>query len=665
MLTRRPQIPALRAGFLNLEQERSLSVSGSVEVQPAVRALSAPWRSGPILPPMTVEFAESPESSGAKQGLRQYFDVFQYTGRALTLVWQTSRSITVWLALLTLVAGILPAALAYVGKLIVDAVVFAASESGDAARDQALSYVAYELALVVVLAACQRGINVCESLLRALLGQRVNELVLDKALTLRLSDFEDSEFYDRMTRARREASSRPLSLIKRVFGLGQNGVSLVVYGSLLLGFSPWVALVLVVAAIPIFVAETRFSNDAFRLFRWRAPETRKQMYLETLLAREDNAKEVQLFGLGPEFLRRYREIFQTLFGKDSALTIRRGVWGFGLGLLSTAAFYGAYAWIVISTIRGSISLGDMTMYLLVFKQGQAALAAMLTAIGGMYEDNLYLSNLYEYLEYAPAPTQGNRTRGPDPDDGIRFEGVSFSYPGAAAPALENVNLHIPPGHKLALVGENGAGKTTLIKLLTRLYEPTEGRILLDGLDMQEWDGAALRRRIGVIFQDFIRYHLLAGENIGTGDVEALSNQARWEEAAEMGMAKPFIEKLPHKYETQLGRWFKDGQELSIGQWQKMALSRAFMRRDADILVLDEPTASMDAEAEAEVFQRFRSLAQKRMGIVISHRFSTVRMADEIVVLDGGSVVERGSHEELMQLGKRYAHLFNLQAAGYR
>jgi ABC-type multidrug transport system fused ATPase/permease subunit len=608
--------------------------------------------------------ADHGQATLTKGGLRRTLDVFQYSGRALQLVWDTSRSITVWLAALSLFAGILPAAMAYVGKLIVDAVVFASTDP-TAGVETALRYVAYELALVILLALAQRGIGVCESLLRALLGQRVNELILEKALTLRLQDFEDSEFYDRMTRARREASSRPLSLIKRVFGLGQNAVSLVVYGSLLLSFSPWTALVLVLAAIPIFVAETRFSNDAFRLFRWRAPETRKQMYLETLLAREDNAKEVQLFDLGPAFLDRYRQIFKAFFQKDAALTVRRGIWGFLLGLLSTAAFYAAYGWIVISAIAGRITLGDMTMYLLVFKQGQSALAAMLTAIGGMYEDNLYLSNLYEYLEVAPSASHGEARAGPTPGDGLRFDDVSFCYPGTDTPALSHVDLHVPPGRKLALVGENGAGKTTLIKLLTRLYEPTGGRVLLDGLDTREWNTRALHRRIGVIFQDFIRYQLLAGENIGAGDVNALTDRERWREAAEMGMAKPFIERLPKGYETQLGRWFKDGQELSTGQWQKMALSRAFMRKDADILVLDEPTASMDAAAEAEVFQRFRNLSSDRMGIVISHRFSTVRMADEIIVLDGGKITERGSHDELMSLAGRYAQLFNLQASAYR
>ena len=600
-------------------------------------------------------------------GLRQFFSLFEYTGRAFRLVFDTSRAITLWLGGLSAAAGLLPAAIAYIGKLIVDAIVLAAeaaSPSG-AATSAVLSFVLLELALVIVLSAAQRGLTVCESLLRALLGQRVNEVILEKALTLTLADFEDSEFYDRMTRARREASARPLSLVKRAFGLVQNAVSVVVYAGLLWHLSPWAVLVLSLAATPVFVAETKFSSDAFRLFRWRAPEARKQNYLETLLAREDHAKEVKLFALGPRFLARYREIFHALFSEDRSLTVRRGAWGFGLGLLSTFAFYGAYAWIVARTVSGAITLGDMTMYLLVFKQGQTALAAILSAVGGMYEDNLYLSNLYEFLGHQSTIPAGHRTSGPQPNDGIRFHDVSFTYPGADAPALQHIDLHIAPGSNLALVGENGAGKTTLIKLLTGLYAPSEGFVSVDGLPLHEWDGDTLRGRIGVIFQDYIRYQLLVGENIGAGDVRSYDDEQRWERAAHKGMADTFIEHLPQRYHTQLGSWFKGGQELSVGQWQKLALSRAFMREDADLLVLDEPTASMDAEAEAEVFQRFRSLAANRMGIVISHRFSTVRMADQIVVLESGAVVEQGTHDELVARGGRYARLFNLQAEGYR
>jgi ABC-type multidrug transport system fused ATPase/permease subunit len=606
-----------------------------------------------------------PKTGGPDAGMRvpEFLAVFQYTARALELVWSTSRPITIGLGLLSAVVGVIPAAIAYVGKLIVDSVVHATATGGNIAP--ALRFVAAELGLAVLLAAAMRGLGVLESLLRALLGQRVNELILEKALTLTLPEFEDSEFYDRMTNARREASLRPLSLVRRTFALVRNTLSVAVYGGLLFKLSIWTAVILAIAAIPVFVVEASFSKDAFRLFRWRAPEARMQNYLETLLAREDHAKEVTLFGLGPLFLGRYRAIFAKLFGEDRALAIRHGMWGFALGVLSTLAFYSIYAWVVVRAVSGSITLGDMTMYLLVFKQGQASLTAILTDVGGMYEDNLYLSNLYDYLGHAPKELSGTVTRGPNPDDGLRFEHVSFSYPDSAVYALQDVTFQVPRGGKLALVGENGAGKTTLIKLLTRLYEPTEGRILLDGLDLREWKPEALRRRIGVIFQDFIRYQLLVGENIGAGDVEAFDDEHRWKRAGEMGMANPFVEHLPAKYQTQLGRWFKGGQELSIGQWQKVALSRAFMRENADILVLDEPTASMDAEAEAEVFQRFRSLSENRLGIVISHRFSTVRMADQIIVLEGGRMTEHGTHDELMAKAGRYARLFNLQAQGYR
>jgi ATP-binding cassette subfamily B protein len=525
--------------------------------------------------------------------------------------------------------------------------------------------VALEGVLITAIAAAQRGLSLCQSLLRAQLGQRVNVMILEKALTLDLGHFEDSEFYDKLTRARREASTRPLSLVTRTFGLVQNGISLASYAALLSHFSPWAVVVLMLAGLPAFIAETKFSGDAFRLFRWRSPETRMQIYLETVLAREDHAKEVKLYGLGPRLLERYRDIFRRLYKEDRSLTIRRDAWGFGLGLIGTVAFYSAYAWIAVSTVRQAITLGQMTMYVALFRQGQSAVSAILSAVGGMYEDNLYLSTLYEYLETpVPAPA-GAATKGPLPQDGIRFEDVSFTYPGAEQPALEHVTLHLVPGGSLALVGENGSGKTTLIKLLTRLYQPTSGRILLDGRDLAEWEEEALRERIGVIFQDFTRYQMLVGENVGAGDERYFEDESRWREAAEKGMASAFIDTLPAGYQTQLGKWFKDGRELSGGQWQKIALARSFMRTRADILVLDEPTAAMDAQAEADIFEHFRQLAKDRITILISHRFSTVRMADQIAVLDRGRIVESGSHEELMRLNGRYAHLFALQARGYR
>ncbi|MEL6458384.1 MAG: ABC transporter ATP-binding protein [Cyanobacteria bacterium J06621_15] len=599
--------------------------------------------------------------------LRQSFAVFRYSGRAVNLVWTTNRTLTIILAMLTLVAGLLPAAVAYIGKLIVDAVVETRNLSlqDNLNTSLPLMYVGLEAIAVALLAGGQRGLSITQSLLRVLLAQRVNVLIIEKALTLELRQFEDSEFYDKMTNARREASSRPLSLVNRTFGLVQSGLSLLTYGALLISFSAWAVAILVLAAIPAFIAETRFAGKAFRLYRWRAPESRKQRYLETLVAREDFAKEVKLYQLGEMLLGRYRNLFHQLYGEDRDLTIKRGFWSYVLGLLSTATFYVAYAWIVVETVAGRISLGDMTMYLTVFRQGQTTFSSALTSIGGMYEDNLYLSNLYEFLEEEVPKRYGRAIKGTNPQDGIRFENVTFTYPGSTKPALKNISLHLKPGEKLAIVGENGSGKTTLIKLLTRLYTPESGRILLDGLNLEEWDLDELRRRIGVIFQNFVRYQFTVGENIGVGDVEKLSDETAWEIAAEKGMAQPFIERLPNGFTTQLGRWFKSGQELSGGQWQKIALSRAFMRKSANILVLDEPTSAIDSQAEYEIFDRLRNLTKDKMVFLISHRFSTVRMADKIIVIEHGELLETGTHEELLQANGRYATLFFLQAQGYR
>jgi ATP-binding cassette subfamily B protein len=605
-----------------------------------------------------------PPAKAPQAGWRDFLGVFGYSRRALQIVWSTSRRLTVALAVFTLIAGLLPAGVAFVGQLIVDSVVGAIGAETPDLRS-VFTWVALEAGIVMALAGAQRAITVCQSLLRARLGHRVNVMILEKALTLDLSHFEDSEFYDKLTRARREASARPLSLVMRTFGLVQNAISLISYGFLLYQFSPIAVAVLLLGGLPAFFAETKFAGDAFRLFRWRSPETRKQMYLETVLAREDYAKEVKIFGLGAMFLSRYRDIFKTLFAEDRSLTLRRGFWGYALGLVATLAFYGAYAWIAVATVHEQITLGEMTMYLLVFKQGQSAVSASLKSVGGMYEDNLYLSNLYEYLDQEIGRHPGEAVRGPDPGAGIRFEGVSFTYPGSQEPALNEVSFELRPGTSLALVGENGSGKTTLIKLLARLYSPSAGRISIDGLNLEEWDEKALRRRISVVFQDFARYQMLVGENIGAGDVDRFQDEAGWEEAAEKGMASSFIESFPERYHTQLGRWFKGGRELSGGQWQKVALARAFMREQADILVLDEPTAAMDAEAEATVYDHVRDLAHDRMVLLISHRFSTVRSADRIIVLDAGRVIEEGSHESLMADGGRYARLFTLQAQGYQ
>ncbi|WP_144107661.1 ABC transporter ATP-binding protein [Paraburkholderia sp. BCC1886] len=590
------------------------------------------------------------------------------TRRAFGLVWSTSRWLFVGLVAATIVSGALPALAAWLGQRIVDAVVAAmnqhAAGAGWAAHWPVLRYLVMEAGVLAALAGCQRALSLQQSLLRARLGQKVNLLILEKAQKLSLLQFEDSEFYDRLVRVRREASSRPLGLITKSLGLIQNLISFGSFAFLLVRFSPWALLILVLGALPGFIAEARFSGNAFRLFSRRTPESRQQSYIETLLSHEANIKEVKLFGFGPLLLQRYRTMFDRLYAEDRELTLRRDGWGFLLGLLGTAAFYFAYTWVVLETIDGQMTLGHMTMYLVLFKQGQSVVSNSLASISGLYEDGLYLTDLYDYLGQPEPVSLGTSTRGALPGDGLRFENVSFRYPGTAQAAVQNISFYLAPGRSLGLVGENGSGKTTLIKLLTRLYSPSEGRILLDGTDLQEWQEDALRQRIGVIFQDFIRYQMQVGENLGVGDIDSFADETRWREAAGQGMAAEFIDSLEQGYATQLGRWFAGGRELSGGQWQKIALSRAYMRRDADILILDEPTAALDAAAEAAVFDQFRERAAGRMSLLISHRLSSVRNADHIVVLDHGEMLEQGTHAELMAQGGRYSTLFGLQASGY-
>jgi ATP-binding cassette, subfamily B, bacterial len=526
------------------------------------------------------------------------------------------------------------------------------------------------------MAGAQRGLALVRQLLGARLGIDINVAILEKALGLDLRYFEDPEFYDKLTRARREASSRPVALVTESFALVQNAITLLGYGVLLVRFSGWAVAGLLLATVPATIAEMRYSKIAFRVRNWRSPESRKLLYLEYVLANDEHAKEVKLFGIGPLLMDRYRGLAELFYAEDRKLAVKRAWITHLLSMLATVAFYGAYAAMALFAATGRLTLGNMTLYILAFRQGQSAFQSILSGIGSMYEHNLYMSNLFEYLELAHARMGKNgeagRARALGSD--IRFEGVGFRYPDKEEWALRGIDLTIGKGESVALVGENGAGKTTLIKLLTGLYTPTEGRVLVGGEDVRAWDPEALRRRIGVVFQDFNQYQLKVRENVGFGSVDHMEDEPRIARAVERGGAEEVVGGLKGGLDAPLGRWFQDGTELSGGQWQKVALARAFMREEADILVLDEPTAALDAESEHAVFERFRVLAAgkdrpaeqgPRTTIVISHRFPTVRMASRIVVLEKGRIVEEGTHDALVAEGKKYARMFALQAQGYR
>ncbi len=590
-----------------------------------------------------------------------------HTPQALRLVWQANRVATVGLGFLTLGGALLPATQAWVGKLIVDGVVASIQKGND--PDQVRT-VFYYLILELILFLLSTGINhsrrLIQQLIQLQLANQIRSEIIRKALTLDLAFFEHPDFYDRLQNARREGGYKPMELINDTFQIVQSMITLISFAALMLRFSPWLVLILLATSIPAFIAETRFSEQGFRLLTRRAPETRQINYLSRLLTEDTAAKEIKLFNLGSTLLKRYKTLFDKFFQEDKSLAVRRALVGFSLGLVATLGFYGSYAWIVWRTVQGMISLGDMTLYLSIFRQGQSTFQSILAGVGNIYENNLFMAHYFEFLELKPqmqvaTPAEklpASLTRG------IEFRGVGFRYPESDEWVLRGIDLKILPGEKIALVGHNGAGKTTLIKLLSRLYDPTEGTILIDGTDIRELDPLDLRQKIGVIFQDFVRYHLPVSENIGFGQIEAADRMDKIVDSARKSGADAMIENLPQGYQTMLGRWFHGGHELSLGQWQRVALARAFMR-DAEILVLDEPTASLDAQTEYEIFQHFKELTDGKMAILISHRFSTVRMADRIVVIEGGRVAENGSHEELLRREGIYARLFSMQAEGYR
>ena len=586
-------------------------------------------------------------------------------GAAVAMAWRsTPATASAWIGVLGLTA-ILPVAVAWVGKAIVDAVV---------AHDTrlALTWVVIEMLLIASIGAGQRGAGMLRGLLGIRLGLAVNLDILRKAQTLELRQFQDPEFYDQLTRARREATQRPLAVAGELLGLTSAVVTLLSFVALLLSFSVAAVALLLLAAVPAALAELRFSRATFDLRNRRASDARMLGYLEYVLASDEHAKEVMMLELGPTLLGRYEAVSEGLWREERGLALRRTGWVVALAQLGTLSFYACYAVIAVQAARGALGLGDMTMYVLAFRQGQQSFQAILAGLGALYEHDLYMLNLLGFLAL---PTRAEPlalpAAGPGPalapvraERGLRCEDLGFRYPEAERFALRHVDLFIPTGQSLALVGHNGAGKTTLIKLLCGLYEPSEGRILLDGRDLRSYPRSELRRRLSVVFQDFNQYQLPVHDNVGFGRVARAEDLARVEGAVARAGAGAIVDGLPRGLGTQLGRWFEGGVELSGGQWQRLALARGFMRDDADLLILDEPSAALDIDAEREVFERVRELARGRTLVLISHRFANLRAADRVLVLGPGGVVEDGSHAELMARDGVYAAMFRKQAAGY-
>ena len=488
---------------------------------------------------------------------------------------------------------------------------------------------------------------------------------MEHAATLDLENFEDPQFYDSLERARRQTVGR-IGLVALLLGIAQSALTLASLLVALVAFNVWLLLLLVVAVLPSFIGETHFAGLSYSLlFKW-TPERRELDYLRYVATSNVTAKEVKLFGLSDYFTRKYERLADEFYEANKALSTKRAATSGGLTAVSTLGYYAANVFIIVDTVRGVLTLGDLTFLVGSFQRSRALISGILLRSADVYEQSLFLRDLFTFLEMKPAaPSPSHPVPVPRPiEDGIVFENVGFRYPDSDRWAIRGVSLRIGAGERLAFVGENGAGKTTLVKLLARLYDPDEGRILLDGVDLKLYDVGELRRAIGVIFQDFVRYDLIMRENIAVGQIESLDDQSRIAQAAENSLADSVVSELEEGFEHMLGRRFEGGANLSGGEWQKVGLARAYMR-DAQVLILDEPTAALDAKAEYQVFERFAELTRGRMAVLISHRFSTVRMADRIVVLEHGSVKEDGTHEELLALEGRYAELFTLQAAGYR
>jgi len=566
-------------------------------------------------------------------------------------------------ALLRLVKSAIPLSMLYVGKEIIDEVIRLAETVG-AGQEYLWTLVAIELGLAVLSDLLNRAITLMDSLLGDLVANSTSEQLIRHAADLDLYQFENPEFYDKLERARRQTTGRTV-LMSQVLSQAQDLITILFLGAGLIAFNPWLILILILAVIPSFLGETHFNQRTYSLTRSWTPERRELDYLRYIGASDQTAKEVKIFNLSDFISTRFSELAHRYFLANRDLAIRRAAWGSLFSTIGTLSYYGAFVFILIQTITGGITVGTLTFLAGSFQRMQGMLQSMMNRFSRIAEGALYLQDLFDFFRIEPAiSSPENSIPFPVPiRQGITFEEVGFRYPNSERWALRHLSFHLRAGEKLALVGENGAGKTTLVKLLARLYEPTEGRILIDGKDLRDFNLSELRDHIGIIFQDYIRYQMKAGENIAIGRIEELDDLGRIELAANKSLADQVVGQLPAGLDQRLGRRFLDGIELSGGQWQKIALARAYMR-DAQLLILDEPTSALDARSEHEVFVRFADLIAGRSAVLISHRFSTVRMADRILVLENGQLLELGTHEELLQLEGKYAELFHLQAQGY-
>ena len=607
--------------------------------------------------------------------LRERIENLRHLGHLVAQIWRTSRRLTAASVGLRLISSLQPIAMLYVGKLIIDEVVRLTGTTppgptfadwwNQGALAPVLTLLAIELALVIVSDLLARATGLVDAVLSELHSNTVSVELMAHAARLDLMHFESAEYQDRLERARRQAAGRN-ALLSQMFGQAQDMITVVTLGAGLFAYAPWLILLLPLSFVPAIWGETRFNTLAYFMSRWRTPERRELEYIRYIGASAETAKELKLFGLGNFLITRFKQLAHQIYLENRSLSTQRAAWGALFSSISTLTYYGAYAFIVWRTITGDFTIGDLAFLSGSFLRLNGLFQKILLGFTQIAGQSMYLDDLFSFFEIEPTIlSPADPKPFPQPiREGIVFENVGFRYPDAENWTIRHLSFTLKAGETLALVGENGAGKTTIVKLLTRLYDPNEGRITVDGIDLKDFAVADIHASIGVIFQDFIRYSLTARENIGVGRIEEQHDMTRIEDAAERSLANAVIEKLPQGYEQQLGRLFKKGRDLSGGEWQKVAIARAYMR-DAGLIILDEPTAALDAKAEAEVFSRFKSLAAGKTAVIISHRFSTVRIADRILVLDDGAILEAGSHEDLLGLRGHYAELFELQAAGYR